>query len=371
MHRQMRRARVVTLVVLATNGSMALFLPAVGLWREPETFRIFLGAIGILLFSVAQGFVLHALVTPWLSPRARRGALLGLATASVASVPLVGPTGGTWPSWAWLAACIIGVLPVITGRWTALALSAVTAAVAVLTTPGSVRDALIISVGFGAGIAAINAVQVWFWELLMQAEQGRAAQSQLAAGEERLRFARDVHDSLGHHLSVIALKAELAERLAPVDPPRAAREAAEVRGLATSALTELREVVHGYRQVDLREQLTAIEQVLVSSGVRCTVQAPDGVLPPPVSAPLAAVLREASTNVLRHSRAAWCTIDIVRVGPEFMMTVVNDGAGDAAPDRHSHGLHGLAERLAESGGVLRTRAADGRFTVEAVVRSAP
>jgi two-component system sensor histidine kinase DesK len=144
-----------------------------------------------------------------------------------------------------------------------------------------------------------------------------------------------------------------------------------VRGLATSALTELREVVHGYRQVDLREQLTAIERVLESSGVHCTVQAPDGVLPPPVAAPLAAVLREASTNVLRHSRAAWCTIDIVRAGPEFMMTVVNDGAGDAAPDRHSHGLHGLAERLAESGGVLRTRAADGRFTVEAVVRSAP
>jgi two-component system sensor histidine kinase DesK len=371
MHRQMRRARVVTLIVLATNGSMALFLPAIGLWREPETFRIVLGAIGILLFSAAQGFVLHALVTPWLSSRARRGALQGFAAASVASVPLVGPTGGTWPSWAWLAACIIGVLPVITGRWTALALSTVTAAVAVLTTPGSARDALIISIGVGAGIAAINAVQVWFWELLVQAEQGRAAQSQLAAGEERLRFARDVHDSLGHHLSVIALKAELAERLVAVDPPRAAREAAEVRGLATSALSELREVVHGYRQVDLREQLTAIEQVLVSSGVRCTVQAPADDLPAPVAEPLAAVLREASTNVLRHSRAAWCTIDIVRAGPEFMMTVVNDGAGDAAPDRHSHGLHGLAERLAESGGVLRTRAADGRFTVEAVVRSAP
>jgi len=371
MHRQMRRARIVTLIVLAANGSTALFLPAIGLWREPRMLQIVLGAIGIVLFSVAQGFVLHALVTPWLSPRARRGAVLGFAAASIASVPLVGPAGGAWPSWAWLAACVIGVLPVITGRWAALVLSAATAVIAVLTTPGSARDALIISVGVGAGIAAINALHVWFWELLVQAEQGRAAQSRLAAGEERLRFARDVHDLLGHHLSVIALKAELAERLAPTDPQRAAREAAEVRGLAASALAELREVVHGYRQVDLRAQLTAIEQVLQSSGVRCTVHAPPDDLPGPVAAPLAAVLREASTNVLRHSRAGWCTIDIVRAGPRITMTVVNDGAGDAAPDRHSQGLHGLAERLAESGGVLRTRAADGRFTVEAVVRSAP
>ena len=97
--------------------------------------------------------------------------------------------------------------------------------------------------------------------------------------------------------------------------------------------------------------------------------APDGDLP--ASVPLAAVLREASTNMLRHSAAAWCTMDIVSTGAETTMTVVNDGAGPAVPDPHSHGLRGLAERLAESGGTLRTRAADGRFTVEAVVRSTP
>jgi len=371
MHRQLRRARTVTLVVLATNGSMALVLPAIGLWHEPRALGVVLGAFGILLFSVAQGFVLHAQVTPWLDPRARRGAVRGFAAASVVSVPLVGPLGGAWPSWAWLAACIIGVLPVLAGGRTALLLSLLTAAVAVLTTPGSVRDALIISVGVGSGVAAINSLQVWFWELLLQAEQGRAAQARLAAGQERLRFARDVHDLLGHHLSVIALKAELAERLAPVDQQRAAREAGEVRVLAASALTELREVVHGYRQVDLREQLAAIEQVLRSSGVRCTVRVPAGELPEAAGAPLAAVLREACTNLLRHSRATWCTVDIVRAGPRITMTVVNDGADATGPDRHSQGLRGLADRLAESGGVLRTRAADGRFTVEAVVRSSP
>jgi two-component system sensor histidine kinase DesK len=365
----MRRVRIVTLVVLATNASTGLVMPAIGLWHEPGLVRIILGVIGILLFSAAQALVLHALVTPWLSPAARRRSTLGFAAAAVASLPLVGPMGGTWPSWAWLAACIIGVLPVLTGRWTAAALSLLTAAAAALTTPDSVVKSLIISVGVGSGIAAINGLQVWFWDLLVQADQGRAAQAQLAAGEERLRFARDVHDLLGHNLSIIALKAELAERLVAVDQDRARQEAAAVRVLAATALAELREVVHGYRRVDLRAQLAAIEQVLRSSGVRCTVTAPAGDLPEPVAVPLAAVLREASTNLLRHSSAAWCTIDIAVTGTETTMTVVNDGAGQAGPDDHSQGLRGLAERLAESGGTLRTRVADGRFTVEAVVRS--
>jgi two-component system sensor histidine kinase DesK len=111
--------------------------------------------------------------------------------------------------------------------------------------------------------------------------------------------------------------------------------------------------------------------VLRSSGVRCTVRVPAGELPEAAGTPLAAVLREASTNLLRHSRATWCTVDIVRAGPLITMTVVNDGAGATGPDRHSQGLRGLADRLAEAGGELRTRAADGRFTVEAVVRSSP
>jgi two-component system sensor histidine kinase DesK len=369
MQRRLRRARVVTLVVLATNGSTALFLPAVGLWREPEPARVALGVLGILLFSAAQAAVLHALVTPWLSAAARRRATLAFAAASIASVPLVGPVGGTWPSWAWLAACIVGLLPVLTGRRTAALAALATVVVAALVHRDDLVDALVIAAGVGSGIAAINGLQVWFWDLLLQAEQGRAAQARLAATEERLRFARDVHDLLGHNLSVIALKAELAERLAPVDGARAGAEAAEVRRLAASTLTELREVVHGYRQVDLREHLAAIEQILQSSGVRCTVTLPDGHLPAAVAAPLAAVLREATTNLLRHSTATWCTIGIARAGDRIRMTVTNDGAGASRADDHSYGLRGLAERLSATGGVLRTSAVDGRFTVEAVVPS--
>jgi two-component system, NarL family, sensor histidine kinase DesK len=370
MRRRLERVRLVTLIVLATNASAALFLPAVGLWREPSPVRVALGAVGIVLFSAAQAAVLHALVTPWLSPTVRRRVVGAFAVAAVVSLPLVGPMGGDWPSWNWLAACIIGVLPVITGRIRAIVLCAVVVVVAALTTPDPVVHSLIISLGFGSGIAAINILQLWLWDLLLQADQGLAAQARLAAAEERLRFARDVHDLLGHQLSIIALKAELAERLATTDGERAGREAAEVRRLAASALAELREVVHGYRRVDLTEQLAAIEQILQSSGVRCTVTAPGTGLPS--EAALAAVLREATTNVLRHSRATWCTIEIEHADSEIRMIVTNDGTdADRSPDEHSHGLRGLADRLAETGGVLHTRAADGRFTVEAVVPSTP
>ncbi|MBF9132112.1 histidine kinase [Plantactinospora sp. S1510] len=370
MQRRLKRVRVVTLIVLAANASAALFLPGVGLWREPNPVRAALGALGIVLFSAAQAAVLHALVTPWLTDRARRLASLAFTVAAVASLPLLGPVGGDWPSWSWLAACIVGIVPVLTGRVRAAVLSAVTVALALVVTPGSVVDSLIIAAGFGAGIAAINTLHVWLWDLLLQAEQGRAAQAQLAAVEERLRFARDVHDLLGHNLSIIALKAELAERLAGTDGERAGREAAEVRRLAASALAELREVVHGYRQVDLKEQLSAIEKVLQSSGVRCTVDVPGDDLP--AAAVLSAVLREATTNVLRHSRASWCTIAIEHGAGEVRMTVTNDGVrAGAVPDAHSHGLRGLADRLAEAGGALHTRTGDGEFTVVAVVRSSP
>lgn len=375
MQRRLARVRVVTLVVLVTNAAGALFLPAVGLWREPDPGWAGLGVLGIGIFSAAQGAVLYTLVTPWLGDPIRRRVAWAFATATLVSVPTVGPVGGDWPTWSWLAACVVGVLPVLVGRVRAAVLGVLTVGLALALTPGPVVDTLIITVGFGAGVAAVNVLHVWLWELLSEAEQGRTAQARLAAAEERLRFARDVHDLLGHHLTIIALKAELAERLAGTDPDRTGREAAEVRRLAASTLDELRDVVHGYRQVDLGEQLSGIEQILRSSGVRCTVEVPDDDLP--AAAVLSAVLREATTNLLRHSRASWCTITFEYADGGLRLTVRNDGvpaggmAAGGVSDARGHGLRGLAERLVEVGGVLRTRAGGGEFTVEALVPSVP
>ncbi len=365
---RLHRARVLTLVTLATNAATGLVMPAVGLWREPDPWWVALGALGILGFAAAHAVALYGVATPWLTDAARRRSRRVFGVAAVASVPLAGPVGGGWPTWAWLGASVVGAAFVLAGRRLAVAAAGAAIAVAVGVawwTGGSPRDHALITGGVGLGIAAVNALQVWFWDLLVQVDRGRAAQARLAATEERLRFARDVHDLLGHNLTVIALKAELASRL--TDAGQARREAAQVQRLAAAALAELREVVHGYRAVDLREQLAAVEQILVSSGVRCAVTAPAGELPPAVAAPLAAVLREAGTNLLRHSRAAWCTIDVARDGDEVRMTVVNDGALGGPADRHSTGLLGLAERLGESGGTLRTESRDGVYTLTAVV----
>ncbi|GAB4107081.1 histidine kinase [Micromonospora taraxaci] len=369
--RRLLRARRATLLSLAVGMWATVLLPAVGLSREPDVGRVALGAVGILAFAATQTAVLYAAVTPWLAQRWRRRAQLGLAVVAVLTVPLVAPVAaGVWPTWAWLGASLVGMAPLVVRLPGALAVTAgalLVSATVAWWTGGSVGRSLAVTGGIGVGVAAVNRFQVWFWDLLVEARQGQAAQGRLAAAEERLRFARDVHDLLGHSLTVIALKAELAARLAPVDPVRAGREAAEVQRLAASALAEVRESVHGYRAVDLGEQLAAVAEVLRSCGVRCMVPPSPVDLPQPAATELAAVLREASTNVLRHSRADWCRIHIDREGNVARMTVANDGAGESGPDEHSHGLRGLADRLAAAGGELRVRRQDAVFTVEATV----
>lgn len=372
---RLRRPRLATLAYLAMNVLTGLFLPGIGVFRETDAGWAALGAVGILAFVAAQAAGLYAVVTPWLTEPTRRRLVAGFGVACLLSVPLVGPVGSDiWATWAWLGASIVGTVPLLFGRWAAtvaaVAATAVSAGVA-WWTDGSIARYVAITAGIGLSIATASWLQVWFWDLLVQAQQGRAAQARLSATEERLRFARDVHDLLGHSLSVIALKAELAARLAAVDAERAGREAAEVQRLASSALAEVRDAIHGYRTVHLADHLAAIAQVLRSSGVRCTVTQPPGDLAPDVAVQLVPVLREASTNVLRHSRASWCTIDITEDEDEVRMMVANDGAGDARPDRHSFGLRGLADRLAAAHGRLHTHTADGVFTLEATVRAAP
>ncbi|WP_433528738.1 sensor histidine kinase [Micromonospora sp. CA-263727] len=373
--RTLSRARAATLVSLTSGMVATLLLPAVGLSREPDAWRVASGAVGIVAFALVLAVALGTAVTPGCSDSLRRRLRFGYAAVAVLGVPLVAPVAvGAWPTWAWLGVAVVGGVPLLAPFRAVLPATVAALAVAgtvAEATGASVGRALLITGTVGPGIAAVNGFQVWFWRLLVQAGQGRAAQARLAAAQERLRFAGDVHDLLGHHLTVIALKAELAARLAPDDPARAGREAAEAQRLAATALTELRRTVHGYRQVDLADQLTAVGEVLRSSGVRCTLVPPAGELPPEAATQLAAVLREAGTNVLRHSRAGWCRIEIAQEEDVVRMTVTNDGVtATAVPDQHSHGLRGLADRLATTGGQLRTSRADGVFIVEATVPTA-
>ncbi|MGC4792074.1 sensor histidine kinase [Micromonospora sp. DT178] len=368
----MRRARLCILAGAASGVAACVLLAALELRREPDPRGIVSGAAGALLLVVALAGALHRSVMPW--PAATgRWLIAGCATAAVLSVPLVGPVGGTpGRAWAFVGAALVGAAPLLLPVRYAVTLMAGTVLVAAATAwwlGGPVRDAVTVTVVLGLTVATWNVLHLWFWTFRAQAREGRDALARLAAAEERLRCARDVYALLANELSALVLKAELASRLAMVDGERTRKETAEMRALAAAASARMREAVHGYRSVGLREQAQTVARVLRNAGVRCSVTQPERDLPPALTGPLVSVLREAGAHVLRHGEARWCTIEIAREGSGARLTVVNDGAGDGAPELDGSGLPELADRLRDAGGTLRTWREDGTFTVVASVRA--
>ncbi|TWP51342.1 histidine kinase [Lentzea tibetensis] len=348
-----------------------LVVPVISVLGEPSPVWRWLGVAGVLLLTVAHASALHAAATPSVSERHRRLLGWGFAAATVLSIFLVAPAGpDDRYTWAWIGGATAGFVPLLLNgvwRWVAAASTVVVAVGVGAVAGGSPLTHGVIAASIAASVIATTVLPFRLWHLLLDARAGREAVARLAVSEERLRFARDVHDLLGHRLAVIALKAELASRLSGVDPARSAAEAAEVRSLASSALTEVREAVHGYRAVDLGDQLVAVENVLRDAGIRCTTSGSPAEISGEVATQLALALREGCTNVLRHSAAAWCTIDVSHDAEETRMTIANDGAGTPVGDRLSFGLRGTSERLAAVGGTVRTSSRDGVFILDVVV----
>ncbi|MEH0974113.1 histidine kinase [Micromonospora sp. CPCC 205546] len=368
----MRRARLCILAGAAGGIAACVFLAALQMRREPEPRAIVLGSVGVLLLVMALVGALYRSVVPWPAAGVRR-MLAGCATVAVLSVPLVGPVGATpGRASAFVGAALVGVAPLLLPVRYSATLMAATVLVAAATAwwlGGPVRDTVTVTVVLGLSVAMWNVLHLWFWTFRAQARVGRDAVARLAAAEERLRCARDVYALLANELSAIVLKAELASRLALVDGERTRKETAEMRALAAAAQARMREAVHGYRSVGLREQADTVARVLRNSGVRCTVTQPAQDLPPALTGPLVSVLREAATHVLRHGEARWCTIEITREASAARLTVVNDGAGDDGPDVAASGLPALADRLRDAGGTLRVWRQDEKSTVQATVHT--
>jgi two-component system sensor histidine kinase DesK len=174
--------------------------------------------------------------------------------------------------------------------------------------------------------------------------------ARLAVGEERLRFARDLHDLLGHSLSVIALKSELAGRLIKTTPGLAAHEIEDIEKVARDALREVREAVTGYRQPALAAELAGAHEALTAAGIDYRVDQDHVPLPPAVEAVVAWTVREGVTNVMRHSQAKRCSVLIINKDGQATVEVIDDGRG-GMPQPGS-GLRGLEERVRERGGSL-------------------
>jgi two-component system sensor histidine kinase DesK len=197
--------------------------------------------------------------------------------------------------------------------------------------------------------------------------EAREELARLAVSEERARFARDMHDLLGHSLSVIAVKAELAERLLARDPPRAAEHVADLKTVARDALGEVRDAVSGYRQPTLVSELAGARMALQAAGIEAELEAADVELPAEVEAVLAWAVREGTTNIVRHSGARSCRI-AVQPGPAGVSAeVVDDGDGQG-PAGTGHGLAGLRERAARVAGEVEAGPGpDGGFRLRVTV----
>jgi two-component system sensor histidine kinase DesK len=203
----------------------------------------------------------------------------------------------------------------------------------------------------------------WLWWVIRDAHNSREAKARLAVAEERLRFARDLHDLLGHGLSVITLKSELAAKLATKDAGRAAAEMAAVRALAGDSLAKVQQAVHGYQTLDLDEELAGVRAALEAAGARCEIRARADGLSPAARALLAWAVREGGTNVLKHSKATRCAITI----DGGVLEMLNDGVS-GRPSAPGNGLRGLAERLATAGGSFSAAPTPaGEFVLRAAV----
>jgi two-component system, NarL family, sensor histidine kinase DesK len=186
--------------------------------------------------------------------------------------------------------------------------------------------------------------------------------ARLSVEEERQRLSRDLHDLLGQTLSVITLKSELARGLVQEEPERCAQELAEIEHVSRQMLREVRKTVAGYRQPTLANELDGARQLLEAAGVEYVVEQTVGDLLPTLDVILAWTIREGVTNVIRHSRARQCLIQLIRNQGMAEALILNDG--DCQEDQQGkrmnqgNGLSGLRERVATLGGTMEAGSLD-------------
>ncbi|MFK0212574.1 MULTISPECIES: sensor histidine kinase [unclassified Streptomyces] len=215
-----------------------------------------------------------------------------------------------------------------------------------------------ISVMVTAAILALD-------ETVRELRETREELARAAVEKERLRFSRDLHDLLGHTLSVIVVKSEVVRRLAPRDLDAALAQVADIESVGRQALTEIREAVTGYREGSLATELDRARDALSTAGIEPVVRRSGPLLEPQTEALLSWVVRESATNAVRHSGASRCEIALTGSADRVRLTVTDDGRGPADGPPGS-GLRGLRERVAAAGGTLDSGPAPrGGFRVTA------
>jgi two-component system, NarL family, sensor histidine kinase DesK len=358
------------LFVVSWPAFVMLVGPVVSMTRSADTPASLLAALGwtavflaaYLRLTLHQPFRID--VTP--AERRIRIGLLALLAALVLYVDLASD-----PGYFWLFICVFVpagiVLPPKAAAWTVVGITALATGIEVIRWGWSMALNVM-------GIAIWGVSTIMLRQMVLFVDELRTAREErarLAVAEERLRFARDLHDLLGHSLSLIALKSELAGRLLRLPDGRVAAEIEDIELVSRRALRDVREAVAGYRRPALADEVESAREMLDAAGIEARIDATADALPSTVDAVLAWAVREGVTNVIRHSDAARCEIDVWRDDGVAGIRVVDDGR--SAPQEPidtagGSGLSGIAERAAVVDGRVESGpGADGGFVLEVTV----
>lgn len=219
---------------------------------------------------------------------------------------------------------------------------------------------------FAILLPAVTVSSLWWWDVLVALDRARTSEAKLAATQERLRLATDVHDLQGHHLQVIALQLELAERLMPRDPGAGMEQLRAARASVDDARQGTRDLATRFRSVPLRDELANAVDLLRAAGTKAEATVATDASLAPASA-LGPVIRETTTNVLRHGGGKWARLSLTRTDGSWRYEISNDVATDAPENADGAGLDGIARRAAEAAGNLEVHREDRTFTVVVTV----
>ena len=292
------------------------------------------------------GFIVAALVWPlslWLTDSPN--GWYGLTLVGALSVPRLSRH-------RYLAACGLVVYVGVCG-----------AAHLILSHPDNVQHDLVRYVLLPVGITAVVISLMFphkaFYDVVQDLEVSRDREAELAVTRERARFAGDLHDIQGHTLHVVRLKVALARKLVRSDPARAEQELEEIHALVADTISQSRELAYAQRQLNLTAELVNAKNLFEAAGIRVTISEKEDV-DPGAGVLLGQVLRETTTNILRHAQATHVDVTLTASG----ITIVNDGAGEH-PLPQLGGLAALGRRLENAGGELSVKQNDGRFVTAA------
>ncbi|MFG2889357.1 histidine kinase [Streptomyces sp. NPDC048248] len=369
---------------------------------QGKTGNPWLAGAGLLAFNSLYIGVVFASFDP--RRRDSRSPLYGLAALTALTYAIALGFGGNWFLFFPLLSLASGTVRALRGKKLAFWLVTLSGSAGFLAGWHDDDPWGSFGIGYGTFLSGmVTATVLSLFDTIQELRTTRQELARSAVEKERLRFSRDLHDLLGHTLSVVVVKAEAVRRLAPRDLDAALGQAADIEAVGRQALTEIREAVTGYREGSLSTELDKARSVLEAAGIESVVRRSGPPLPPHTGALLGWVIREGVTNTVRHSGATHCEIEVSADTDRVRLTITDDGrgpvsSGAAEPPgparlrghgtgaRHGTphgsgrsaedaaagagpvggtgsvggtGLKGLAERLAVAGGTLHS-GADGR-----------